>query len=280
VHDRTVEKFTEFTLNFYNKFDPDYIKVMYDENYDTPVNHQFLRSVELWRKLEEFEPHLGAFGRQVESLKRIKDAVGDGVPVIQTIYSALHVGYRLAGMRIFEDWKKDPEGVSQGLETIAINHNKFVECCLSEAGIDGFFFGAYGCEEGWMSRDQYREMVMPSDKLMTQAVRKGEILILHIHGEEKAFFDLLKDYECDAISWEDRLAGPPIAEARTKTDRCLVGGIDHFMAAKCKPEDIVRQGKEAIEAAGGKKLILAPGCTFPDDTPPENMLALRDAVGV
>ncbi len=279
VHERTVERFTEFTLDFYKKYNPDYIKVMYDENYDTPVNHQFLRSVELWRKLEEFDPKLGAFGRQVESLKRIKDAVGDGVPVIQTIYSALHVGYRLAGMRILEDWKEDPEGVSQGLKTIALNHNKFVERCATEVGIDGFFFGAYGCEDEWMSQDQYKEMVMPSDKLMIQAVRKGEILILHIHGEKKAFFDLLKDYECDAISWEDRLAGPSITEARAKTDRCLVGGIDHFMAAKCKPEDIVSQGKEAIEAAKGKKLILAPGCTFPDDTPPENMLALRNAVG-
>ena len=279
VHERSVENFTRFTLNFFRKYDPDYIKVMYDENYDTPVNHQFLRSVGLWRELEEFEPHLGAFGRQIERLKRIKDAVGDDVPVIQTIYSALHVGHRLAGLRILEDWKKDPEGVSQGLNTIAVNHNKFAECCVKEAGIDGFFFGAYGCEKEWMSQEQYKTMVMPSDNVMTKGLRKGQILILHIHGEKNAYFDLLKDYDCDAISWEDRMAGPSIIEARAKTDKCFVGGVDHSMAVKCSPEDIVRQGKEAIAAAGGRKLILAPGCTFPDDTPPENMLALRDAVG-
>lgn len=279
VHERPVENFTKFTLDFYRLYDPDYIKVMYDENYDTPVNFQFVKSVEVWRQLEEFEPHLGAFGRQIEILKRIKDTVGPDVPVVQTIFSALHIGSRLAGMRILEDWKSDPEGVSQGLNTIATNYSRFAECCISEAGIDGFFFGAYGCEEEWMSQEQYREMVMPSDQALIRDLRKGQILIMHIHGEKKAYFDLLKDYVCDAISWEDRLAGPSITEARAKTDKCLVGGVDHSIALKCSPEDIVRQGKEAIAAAGGRKLILAPGCTFPDNTPPENMLALRDAVG-
>jgi len=34
VHHKTVEKFTEFTLDFYRKYNPDYIKVMFDENYE------------------------------------------------------------------------------------------------------------------------------------------------------------------------------------------------------------------------------------------------------
>jgi uroporphyrinogen decarboxylase len=277
VHERTVERFTSFTLDFYSKYDPDYIKVMYDENYDTPVNLQFVNSVEVWRQLEEFDPHIGAFGRQIEILKRIREAVGAEVPVIQTVFSAFHIGYRLAGRRILEDWKKDPEGVSQGLSTIASNHVRFAECCLSESGIDGFFFGAYGCEEDWMGEEQYREMVMPTDLVMMKGLRKAQILILHIHGEKKTYFDSLKDYSCDAISWEDRLAGPSITEARSKTDKCLVGGIDHYMALKCSPDDIVRQGKEAVAAAAGRKLILAPGCTFFNETPPQNILAVKRA---
>lgn len=45
-------------------------KVMYDENYDTPVNCYFVGTIEVWKSLEEYDSHIGAFGRQLESLKQ------------------------------------------------------------------------------------------------------------------------------------------------------------------------------------------------------------------
>jgi uroporphyrinogen decarboxylase len=90
---------------------------------------------------------------------------------------------------------------------------------------------------------------------------------------------MLIDYPCNAISWEDRQAGPSVAEAKKRTSKCLVGGIDHYLAMKASPDQIAAQGAEAIQAAGGRGLILAPGCTFFDGTPEANMLALKEAVG-
>ena len=130
-----------------------------------------------------------------------------------------------------------------------------------------------------MLETRYKEMVLPADQKVMKVLRRAPILILHIHGEKQAYFDLLKSYDCDAISWEDRLAGPSVAEASTLTNKCLVGGIDHYKALDCAPGEIVSQGREAIEAVGGRGLILAPGCTFFDETPPENILALKQAVG-
>ena len=277
VHQRTPEKFARFTLDFYRKYDPDYVKVMYDELYDMPVNFFHVSSVEVWKQLERFDPHIGAFGRQLESLERIRESVGAEVPVIQTVFSPFHIAYRLSGRRILEDWKKDPEAVRDGLEAIAANSAAFAECCLSEAGVDGFFYGAFGCEKSWMDEAQFKEMVMPSDLQVLESLGKAPISILHIHSEKDAFFDLLAGYPCGAISWEDRLAGPSVAEAKKRTGKCLVGGIDHYRAMSCSPEEIVAQGREAIRAAGGRGLILAPGCTFFDETPPENMLALKEA---
>jgi uroporphyrinogen decarboxylase len=279
VHQRTPQKFAEFTLEFYRKYDPDYVKVMYDELYDMPVNFFHVSEVEVWKLLERFDPHIGAFGRQIESLKRIKDSVGADVPVIQTVFSPFHIAYRLAGHRILADWKQDPEAVRHGLDMIAANSAAFAETCVAEAGIDGFFYGAFGCEKEWMSRDQFKAMVMPSDLAVLNTLSRSPISIVHIHSEKDSYFDLLIDYPCGGISWEDRQAGPAVAEARKRTDKCLVGGIDHYLALKCPPEQIVAQGREAIQAAGGRGLILAPGCTFFDGTPEANMLALKEAVG-
>ncbi|MBN1687027.1 MAG: hypothetical protein JW852_10250, partial [Spirochaetales bacterium] len=112
-----------------------------------------------------------------------------------------------------------------------------------------------------------------------ETLSKSPICIVHIHSEKDSYFDLLLDYPCNGISWEDRLAGPTVAEARKRTNKCLVGGVDHYLALKCTPDRIVAQSKEVIEAAGGRGLILAPGCTFFTGTPEANMLALKAAVG-
>jgi uroporphyrinogen decarboxylase len=281
VHERSVEKFTEFTLGFYRKYNPDYIKAMFDDHYDLPSTFEFVRSIDVWKELEEFDPHLGAFGRTLEALKRIKDAVGPDVPVIQTIFLPFHYGQRLAYRRILEDFERAPEAVTAGLSVIARNTVRFGRACLEEAGIDGFFFGAYGCEPSWTTEVFYRERIKPLDLLVVEPLSRlpgAWFRLLHIHGERQSYFDLLKDYPVQALSWEDRAAGPDLARARSLSDKCLVGGIDFETARYCAPEEVVAEGREAIKTTGGRGFILAPGCTFKPDTPAANILALGQAV--
>ena len=281
VHERTVERFTRFTLDFHARYRPDLLKVMYDEQYDLPVDRHHLRDAKDWRLLEEFEAHTGAFGRQLECLARIRAAVGPEVPVVQTIYSPFHVAHKFAGRRVLEDWQRDPEAVGGALATIAANYRRFAGCCLREAGVDGFYFAPIGCEASFMEESRYIRMVRPSDLAVLETLRKAPLLILHIHGEREVMFDLLADYPCDVLSWEDRVAGPPLAQVRRSSTRCLMGGIDHLAAPRSTPEQIARQGREALAQAGGGRqggFILAPGCTFPAGTPEANLRALARVV--
>lgn len=277
IHDRSVDRFVEFTLAFQKKYDPDYVKVMFDDHYDLPGPFEFVRSLEVWNELEEHDPHLGAFGRQLEALRRIKQAVGPEVPVVQTIYLPFHYGLRLAYTRILDDLTADRELVLRGLAVIAANTRRFARACLDEAGIDGFFFGAYGCAGAWLSRSEYRLHALPLDLAVLEPLRTAPVTILHIHGERDAYFDLLKDYPVRALSWEDRTAGPTLAEARALTDKCLVGGIDHILARTSQPDALVAQGQEAIRDCGGRGLILAPGCTLTGAVPEKNIQAVARA---
>lgn len=279
VHERSIDNFVNYTVDFYKRYDPDYIKVMFDENYDTPVNWQYIQNLDVWKELEEFDPHIGAFGRQLEALKRIKAFAGPDVPVIQTVFSPFHFAHRLTNRRMLVDWKQAPDIVQKGLTVIARNIIGFAQSCMNEVGIDGFFFGAFGCEKGWMSEEQYKDLVRPSDLLVLNKLKKADMVFLHIHGESDSFFNLLKDYPCNALSWEDKLAGPTIKDAKKLTDKCLIGGIDHLNARTCSSKDIVMEGKNSIASVNNSRLILAPGCTFPGDTPEENMLAMKTAVG-
>jgi uroporphyrinogen decarboxylase len=277
VHERTVERFTRFTLDFHDKYRPDLLKVMYDEQYDLPVDRHHLREAGDWRLLEEFEAHTGAFGRQLECLARIRAAVGPEVPVVQTIYSPFHVAHKFAGRRLLADWERDPEAVGGALATIAANYRRFADCCLREAGVDGFFFAPIGCEGSYMNESRYVRLARPSDLAVLEALRQAPLLILHIHGEREVMFDLLAQYPCDVLSWEDRVAGPSLTEVHRRDSRCLMGGIDHLAARSASAEAVAAQGREALAqvgGGGGGGFILAPGCTFPSGTPEANLRAL------
>lgn len=277
VHDRGVEEFTTYTLNFHRKYDPDYVKVMYDEMYDAPVNYQFATDISVWGMLERLDPHRGALGRYLECLKRVRNATPADTPVIGTIFSPFHIAVRLAWTRVLEDLRVDAGKVRKGLETITANLADLVLAAKKEAGIDGFLVGAYGAEPEWLSRSDYEKIALPFDRQLMAAMKGMPFTMVHAHGEEGSYVDLFDTLDCMALSWEDRLAGPTLGEERRKTSKCLIGGVDHIAACGCSAEDVYRQALDAIGTTGGAGFILAPGCTFPGETPPENMLALKKA---
>jgi uroporphyrinogen decarboxylase len=277
VHDRGVKEFTEFTLGFHREFDPDFVKVMYDEIYDAPVNYQFATDSSVWDILEDLDPHKGAFGRYLESLKRIRGAIPADTPVIATVFTPFHTAVRLAWTRIGEDCRKDGERTARGLATISRNITAFVKAAAAEAGVDGFFLGAFGCEADWLSEADYRRIASPFDVEVLAAMKVLPFGTVHAHGETGSWFDIFASYDCPALSWEDRLGGPRLEAARKRTGKCLVGGVDHVAAVTASPADVYAQARDAIEKAGPGGFILAPGCTFLQGTPRENMLALRRA---
>jgi uroporphyrinogen decarboxylase len=277
VHDRGVKEFTDFTLGFHKQFDPDYVKVMYDEMYDAPVNYQFATDPGVWDILENLDPHQGAFGRYLESLKKIRDAVAHETPVIATVFTPFHIAVRLAWSRLKDDCLSNGDQVARGLATIAGNLESFVKAAAEEAGVDGFFLGGFGCEAEWLSEPDYARIAAPHDRRVLAAMKRLPIGIVHAHGEKGAHFGLFSGYDCPAMSWEDRLAGPSLEAARERTAKCLVGGVDHVAAVTSPAEAVYNQARDAIARMDGKGFILAPGCTFLPGTRPENMLALKRA---
>lgn len=275
--DRGVEEFTDFSLKFHKKYDPDYVKVMYDELYDTPVNFQFASDPSVWGALERLDPHKAAFGRYLESLKRVRAAVDPDTPVIATIFTPFHIAARLAWSRLPEDCRLHEDVLVKGLSTISDNTCALVEAIRREAGVDGFFLGAFGAENEWLSAADYARIEAPFDKQILAAMKGADFVIVHAHGEKGAHFDIFKDYDCGALSWEDRQGGPSLAEARGRTSKCLVGGIDHVAAQTCPADKVYAEARQAIEATGGAGFVLACGCTFLPGTPAENMLALKRA---
>jgi uroporphyrinogen decarboxylase len=87
------------------------------------------------------------------------------------------------------------------------------------------------------------------------------------------------DYPIQVLSWSDRLAGPSLREARVTTSKCLMGGWHEFAALSNGPEDqILAEARDAIAQTGGRKFILANGCSVPDETDERWLRAAREVV--
>jgi len=271
-------KMAEATINFFEtEFDLDIIKIMPDLPY--PFPRLSLRDPDDWRLVEPIDIERSRFFRQrAVAIQALRDAVGYETPIVMTVFSPLCEALHFTETRemFFEHARQNPAAVHEALATIAENLRAHVQDCI-DAGADGVFFALQGCSDAVMTRDLYRELGRPYDLLALQGARDSWLNILHVHGDRDLHFNEVVDYPVQVLSWSDRLAGPSLREARTKTSKCLMGGWHEFGALSNGPtEEIRSEAEDAIRQTGGRKFILANGCSVPDDTDDQWLHAARE----
>lgn len=270
----------EATLRFFDdEYDLDIAKVMPDIPY--PFPKKSISSVEDWRLFEPIDPIRSRYFRErAESVGHLRDALGFDTPVIMTVFSPLaEAMYAARDQEQFLGYMQEhPVVIHEALAVIAENLAAHVRDII-DAGADGVFFALQGCTRTIMTDQQYREFGRPYDLIALRGASSGWLNILHVHGDKELMFDQALDYPVQVLSWSDRIAGPSLREARVKTSKCLMGGWNEFGALHQGPEDqIEAEAKDALAQTGGRKFILANGCSVPDDTDPRWLEAARSIV--
>jgi uroporphyrinogen decarboxylase len=81
------------------------------------------------------------------------------------------------------------------------------------------------------------------------------------------------------MNWSDRLTGPSLEEALLLTDKCLMGGLSERGPLTHGSEaELTNEIMAALAETKGRRLILANGCSVPDDTPERWLHAARRLV--
>jgi uroporphyrinogen decarboxylase len=260
----------EATLRFFDEeFDLDIAKVMPDIPY--PFPRHSISSVEDWRLFEPIDPLRSRYFRErAEAVAVLRETLGFDTPIIMTVFSPLAEAMYAAKDReqFLTFAQEQPVVVHEALATIADNlaaHNRDIIA----AGADGVFFALQGCTRAIMSEQQYREFGRPYDLIALRGASSGWLNILHIHGERDLMFEQVLDYPTQVLNWSDRIAGPSLRDARMMTSKCLMGGWNEFGALHKGPEEQIRaEAQDALAQTGGRKFILANGCSVPDNTDP------------
>jgi uroporphyrinogen decarboxylase len=274
------QRLADATLEFFDEeFELDIMKIMPDIPY--PFPHKTIRQPEDWLAIEPIDPGRSRYMTQrIEAVQTVREAIGIEAPVVMTTFSPLaEAMYFCADHATFlQHAQEHPAVVHEALSIIADNLRTQNQLMI-DAGADGIFFALQGCSREIMPEALYREFGRPYDLMALQGAREGWLNILHIHGAAELMFDAVLGYPVSVLSWSDRIAGPSLREARSKTSLCLMGGWSELGPLTTGPVEKIREeALDAVKQTGGRKFILASGCSVPDDTDHDILEQARDIV--
>ena len=234
-----------------------------------------------WRKVELVNPK--ALDDQVESIGLVARELGNDVPVIQTVFSPITVGGYLVGKssaRVRRELRQHPELVRPALDRIAEALVDFSRRSV-EAGAAGIFYAISGyTSKDAMSESAYRETLLPYDVgVLEQMPAQAWFNVVHLCGSHLNF-GLARDFPAQAVSWSVHNQGnPSLAEGKKLSRLPVMGGLGQRASLLYgPPQEVETEARRAVEEAGGRGLLLAPGCSVPPRAKDVNLAAMVTAL--
>jgi uroporphyrinogen decarboxylase len=296
--DRSPAGLAQATLRFHERYGSDFIKLTPRGGYAVeawgcveaeevkPDGHRAcarcaVRDASDWKKIRALDPASApGWSEALETIVRLgfDRRIGDA-PVLPTLFSPLSLARKLSGDRLTHDLREQPGLVTGALEAITETLVRFAALALAE-GLSGIFYSIQAASQSVNGEDDYRRFGEPYDRRVLESVRgKSMLTIVHCHGD-RLMFDQLAALPGNAWNWDDRAAGPSLAEVKARTVGAVIGGLDQWKTLRDgTPEQAAAEAQDAIAQTGGLGLIVGPGCVLPMNTPDPNVAAVVQALG-
>lgn len=288
----------EATLEFQRTYDWDWVKLNPRKHYhceDWGVRYRYsgrpgekpvleswpIHDAADWTRITARPADQGALGEQLDAVRRVRKGLPADVPLIQTVFTPLAIlgemtkepGDLRAHMRTH------PDAVHAALEAVTTTFEDHVRRLMAE-GIDGIYLATVD----WASRDlmtaeDYREWARPGDLRILAAAGRAPFHVLHVCKRRNLLLEFA-DYPIAAFSYDAHdPTNPAPAEALSRLPGAFMGGISHEDALQQpSSEPALAEWRRMLETTGGRRWLVAPGCSIPPVTPAENLRALRAAV--
>lgn len=261
------ERHAQATLDFYRKFKPDVVKVMSDYPYPKPSGN--------WYELRENQ---NPFPEQLRALELIRTGLNDEAYFVETIFNPWNVAEKLASREEVRRLQTEkPQVLLDALEVIAKSEANHARRAIA-AGASGIFLAIANAQDGVLSQEEYAKFSEPFDRMVLEAVRTAPLNILHLHGDKVYLDRFYKGWPAAAINYSMHGTGVDLKQARAKYAGVLMGGLDERTYRKLGAAELKQQWQQAEQQAG-KRFILAPGCSVPNDTKDEELRQLTELLG-
>ncbi len=261
------EKHASATLEFHNRFGTDLVKVMSDYPYPRPKGK--------WYELTVDED---PFPAQVRALELIREGLGGKTHFIETIFNPWNVAEKLSSKEAVLKLKSEhPQTLLDALEVIAESEAKHARKAIG-AGASGIFLAIANAQSDILSPQDYAKFSEPFDRLVLDAAGGVPLNTLHLHGDKVYLDRFYSRWPAAAINYSSFGTGIGIAQVRSKYAGLIMAGIDEVNFKKLSGASMEKQASAAGQEAG-KRFLLAPGCSVPNDTSVEEAMRLVKAAG-
>jgi uroporphyrinogen decarboxylase len=296
--DRSPAGLAQSTLRFHEHYGSDFLKITPRGGYAVeawgcveseevlPTGHRACASCAVkhaddWKRIRALDPASAAgWVEELETIIRLgfDRRIGDA-PVLPTVFSPLSLARKLSGNRLAHDLREHPEVVTGALEAITDTLIKFADLALRE-GVSGIFYSIQAASRSVLDPELYARFGEPYDRRVLDEIHPRSFLtIVHCHGDA-LMFERLARLPGHVWNWDDRAAGPGLAEARGLVPGAVCGGLDQARTLlRGTADEAVEEAREAVASVGGTGVIVAPGCVLLANTPDTTVAAVVKALG-
>ena len=296
--DRSPAGLAQSTLRFHEHYGSDFLKITPRGGYAVeawgcveseevlPTGHRACASCAVkhaddWKRIRALDPASAAgWVEELETIIRLgfDRRIGDA-PVLPTVFSPLSLARKLSGNRLAHDLREHPAIVTGALEAITDTLIKFADLALRE-GVSGIFYSIQTASRSVLDDELYARYGEPYDRRVLDEIHPRSFLtIVHCHGDA-LMFERLARLPGHVWNWDDRAAGPGLAEARSLVPGAVCGGLDQTRTLlRGTADEAVEEAREAVASVGGAGVIVAPGCVLLAGTPDTTVAAVVKALG-
>lgn len=287
------EKNLKGLIEYRDKYDPDFVKVMTDGYFDLPIKVDISSAA----SLKNFTPvpfDHPWFQKQIQLLDENRQLYGHEIAMFYNCFSPLwhleaaireaaHVSEMESHDILLEFIRKDPESVEETLDKIADNLSLLVHAVIGEGKADGIYFSAQDSHR-YIPDALYRLYVTPSDKkVLEDANTLSPYNLIHICGwrGNTNYLTIYQDYPVAAFNWAVNTEDLSLRQGKKFFGgKCVIGG---FLNTK---ESILFTGNKAeiqnytwklLNEVGRTGVIIGADCTLPMDIDYERLHWVRDA---
>lgn len=248
------EKHAAAIIDFHRRFRTDLVKVMSDFPYPKPEGD--------WYSLKLNQ---NPFPQQIRALELIRDGVGSDAYFVETIFNPYKVAENLSTPGDVSSLRVSQPGVLlDALEVIAKSEAAHAKRALA-AGASGIFLAIANADSDVMSEPDYAKFSEPFDRMVLEAVKGAPLNILHLHGDHVYLDRFYNKWLATAINYSAHGTGVPLSRVRQKYSGVLMGGLDEKNYRDLS-ESRLRDQWQAAHRDAGKRFILAPGCSVPNES--------------
>lgn len=262
---------------FLRTYDWDISKVMHDYRYPMPEGLETINTPADMMRFEKLPVTTACYQQQLALMRALRKDLGPDVPIVDTFFDPFQQVIRTAGISKSQFIYANKREALHMLNVVTETVCGYMQA-LKGAGCDGVLYSINGAitpaGERGVDEETFNTFLKPFDLRVLEAMQ-GMTRILHVHGTHVDMKRVL-DYPCEVFSVSDRLKGnPTLAQLRTMTDKCLMGGINESKIQERSIPEIREEMWDAFKQAGKRKFIISPGCTSAPQTPQHILRAVR-----